>query len=943
MNNSEQQKAAIGAILIIAILLLVAAPGSGPAGGDGVPTCTANDIAGTVFRDYDYNGQRSSTELGEANLSISAYDSTGTLAANTTTDSEGNFLFSLASGAYRIEVGALPTHLQPGVHGADSLTTVSTTSTGNCSVNIAVSNPAQYCEADPNLVTPVYISGDPLLGGTASTVKSLVSYPYNATGQSADITYVPPQILAVQSQTGTVWGVAYQRSSQKIFTTAMIKRHAGFGPLSTGGLYVTDYSNPSSPVTSPFVDLKSIGINTGNDPRQAGDLPANAEDPSQDVNVFRSISKISVGDIEISEDEKTLWLINLANRTLYSVFIDLPATVPTLSDVTGFPIPNPGCPDGEYRPWAVKIHDGEIYVGITCSAEISRNANELHAFVMKLQGSAFVPVFDFPLDYTKGYGINPALNPVPDPGYLWKPWARRLQDISPTPIPGGSFIEYPQAILSGLEFDYRGNMILGLMDRTGNSFGPFNLLFGPSAGVVISGAPSAGDLLLGCDMGDGTYTLENNGACPLGPSASAGAGNNQGPGGGEFFFRDNHMTVHQEIALGAVTYKSGAEEVVAQVYDTFQFEDNGSATYSLNNGTVQNEYQIYQLDFNNPAGIFGKSIGIGDVEILCDPAPQEIGNLVWFDADADGSQDANEIGISGVTVSLYDQSNALVAQTTTDAKGEYYFDTSDGILPSSSYSIRLDNPADYGTGGPLNGLSLSSANADQDQRDSDGILNASFAVVQITTGVAGFNNHTFDFGFFTTPVCVPSEEICDEVDNDCDGLIDEEAECTQATPSPSPSNSPSPTPTPDCQEISFAAQIKQVDGNSVALYMYAQQMVGEVQKSNNSSSANKKAQKQLAKVNALHIEIWKIANLELPQTTLVCTTASSCPSFNISATVAKTKSKTDTMLKLIKSMKNLAFTKHSKTILKAATKVKNNSAQTLSGFPTQIINCTFQG
>ncbi len=114
-------------------------------------------------------------------------------------------------------------------------------------------------------------------------------------------------------------------------------------------------------------------------------------------------------------------------------------------------------------------------------------------------------------------------------------------------------------------------------------------------------------------------------------------------------------------------------------------------------------------------------------------------------------------------------------------------------------------------------------------------------------------------------------------------------------------------------------------------------MVGEVQKSN--PSALGKAQKLLAQVNAIHIEMWKIANLELPHTTLVCTTASTCPSYNISATVSKTNTLTKKMFKLLKKMKKNANTKHSTTIIKAATKVLENTKATLSVFPTQVVNC----
>ncbi len=34
--------------------------------------------------------------------------------------------------------------------------------------------------------------------------------------------------------------------------------------------------------------------------------------------------------------------------------------------------------------------------------------------------------------------------------------------------------------------------------------------------------------------------------------------------------------------------------------------------------------------------------GLGDLELLTDPAPVEIGNRVWLDSDRDGIPDAND-------------------------------------------------------------------------------------------------------------------------------------------------------------------------------------------------------------------------------------------------------------------------------------------------------------
>lgn len=74
----------------------------------------------------------------------------------------------------------------------------------------------------------------------------------------------------------------------------------------------------------------------------------------------------------------------------------------------------------------------------------------------------------------------------------------------------------------------------------------------------------------------------------------------------------------------------------------------------------------------------------------------DIGDTVYYDFDADGVQDANEIGISGVTVRLYkdvdrdgfidDGVDDLLATDVTDASGKYLFTN----LAAGSYVVKVD-------------------------------------------------------------------------------------------------------------------------------------------------------------------------------------------------------------------------------------------------------------
>jgi|GEM_PF-2931480 len=65
------------------------------------------------------------------------------------------------------------------------------------------------------------------------------------------------------------------------------------------------------------------------------------------------------------------------------------------------------------------------------------------------------------------------------------------------------------------------------------------------------------------------------------------------------------------------------------------------------------------------------------------PAGNDIGNTIYFDADADGTQDPDEPGIPGVTVSLLDANGDVIATTVTDENGEFVFPG----LPDGTYTV----------------------------------------------------------------------------------------------------------------------------------------------------------------------------------------------------------------------------------------------------------------
>ncbi|XYH96992.1 SdrD B-like domain-containing protein [Sorangium sp. So ce1128] len=80
---------------------------------------------------------------------------------------------------------------------------------------------------------------------------------------------------------------------------------------------------------------------------------------------------------------------------------------------------------------------------------------------------------------------------------------------------------------------------------------------------------------------------------------------------------------------------------------------------------------------------------------VCYTAPKgSIGDKVWFDADADGLEDASELGISGVVVDLFGDANCdgsadggILKTTATDGSGAYRF----GELEAGCYVVSVDD------------------------------------------------------------------------------------------------------------------------------------------------------------------------------------------------------------------------------------------------------------
>ena len=106
-----------------------------------------------------------------------------------------------------------------------------------------------------------------------------------------------------------------------------------------------------------------------------------------------------------------------------------------------------------------------------------------------------------------------------------------------------------------------------------------------------------------------------------------------------------------------------------------------------------------------------------------------VGDRVWLDANGNGTQDAGENGINGVTVQLLDSSSNVVATTTTSGDGNYAFNN----LAAGTYTVRV--------------VAASLPAGVAATYDLDGIATLNTATFSLA---AGANRTDVDFGYRNT-------------------------------------------------------------------------------------------------------------------------------------------------------------------------------------------------
>jgi hypothetical protein len=420
--------------------------------------------------------------------------------------------------------------------------------------------------------------------------------------------------------------------------------------------------------------------------------------------------------------------MNLSDRKLYAIKNVNPATTPVAADVIGgFSVALPAgysyvTNANDFRPWAVKYYKGLVYVGAVCSAESTPWASaNLKGYVLSFNpatpAAGFSFVAEYPLNIVRqGYGGGVGAN------YPW---------VSNTTTQ--DYATQPMAL--DIEFDVDGSLIVSNGDRGGFQSGNNNYVADPTAtNTVLREGGTMGDIFRFCKTG-ATFAFQGTAGCPF-PTVNPF-------GTSEYYWGDGGPNTStnlsfNETSAGGIATLAGSGTVLMTAQDAYDYYAGGIVSLSNASGGDRWRYNIYD---NTTPGASGKAAGLGDLETLCDPAPIEIGNRVWVDADNDGLQDANEVGLPNITIDLY-KAGILVTSTVTDANGNYKFT---GLLPNTAYEVRVVIAQVNANGRPL-GTANAGSNAN-DFIDSDAIPTAGVGIIALTTGYYGDNNHTYDIAF----------------------------------------------------------------------------------------------------------------------------------------------------------------------------------------------------
>lgn len=333
-----------------------------------IPIVSFSQITILTFEDVNNDGVQDTDEELISGLSITATDANGN-EFPFLDDGAGTFLLpaELVTSRIRVQVKGYNDQLGPGVAGPTSVFFVEDR---NATILIPVSTGATFAMSESRIMIPCYDAG-PIEGRSD---PAFVSFPYMVDGvaSSKGGEEVDPQKDAEVQEIGSTWGVAYQPTKERAFTSTLMKRHTGLGPEGLGGLYMIDYSGSEAevhamnlqgivPSEGPTLDFGSVlreSVDGDVTPAMPYALTSQPNTATYDMDAFDKIGAVGFGDIDMEENDNTLWMVNLHQRSLVRMDVSDGELVPNTQNIKNYPIIEmKGLPNLNYR-FAMCINAG---------------------------------------------------------------------------------------------------------------------------------------------------------------------------------------------------------------------------------------------------------------------------------------------------------------------------------------------------------------------------------------------------------------------------------------------------------------------------------------------------------------------------------------------------------------------------------------------------------
>jgi len=703
-------------------------------------------LTGVAFKDYNADGLKQDGEPGVKGIIVTAYDANDNELTSATTDSDGNYSLTITQPV-RLEFklpdsGCLAQNTldYPSAGSNHSASSIQFANNNSDVRDFAISYPIDFSiQDDPWVFLPIMINGDPTGGGTTGEEPGLVKFRYKSEGEANNSGSDPDDglegpawiELAKQSQIGPTHGLAYSREARRVFVAAVLRRHSGYGPLGSGGIYMINPDLNSSDIVQDeieFIDLDALGfatrgngdyngtvLNTDDDNYTNDFIPFNPVigdnadenerniskdllDPNNDPAAYGQVGKLGLGDIDIGEKGRYLYVVNLYDRKLYKIDLQNPVepVKPTASEVSSVDIPDV-CDysekAGEYRPFGLKIYRDRAYIGIVCSGQdkdgykVADSTADMKGFVYSFSLEEFdSPSWQKETEWTFDYRDNDGSN---RPWHIWNNnWIDGCEEHS----------ECAEPIVSDIEFDNGGNLLIAIMDLHAQKLGAPNYrLTGEQTEDPVEGETTEDEQEQTISAGD-LIRVERDTSSDVCVYEEANLV--------EEFYDDEYK--HLESVVGALGghHTSDSDTILSTFMDPYRLRSSGVVLFNNVDGSQVSKYEV----IHNVRTHFRKTNSVGDLEVMEFVPPIEIGNRVWYDKDKDGIQDADEEPIADVKLFLKDENGVIVGETTTDENGSYVFNHTNvdinssqpGLKPDSDYTIIVD-PLQFTNGSGVDG------------------------------------------------------------------------------------------------------------------------------------------------------------------------------------------------------------------------------------------------